>query len=295
MTIAPLSARAQDGGTNAAESPRCSVVFENDASGSYGGGTDMKGAGKGLGDVSSYDLKDTFQCTVNALPGIEFDAGTTYHRSYFEADHESAAPMVKRLHDLTNDFTVKWAASDKWIVVGNAGFGWYNSGSNFNSHGLGVSVAAGAVRNFGENLSVMAGVGYNSLARHDRRWMPGLGVSYVISPRWSVSLGYPQTAVTYVVTGDFTLSLVAEGECQTYHVRAADLKGDASGRIHDGKMEFTDVRTGLRADYKINSHLSASVTAGWLFEREFDFYDNDYKMKSDGGAPYAGIALNAKF
>jgi hypothetical protein len=292
LAAAQLSAQTEQ---EAAVEPRL-LSFSNEFSASASGTTDMKGAGKALGGISSSEIQDAFSCTVNPSPALELSFGTSYHGSFFDADHENAAPMVDRLQSIENQVSVQWTLSEKWIAIGGVGQGWYNSGSSFNSDGLGFTAFAGALRSFGPNFSVMAGIAYDSLAKDNHKVMPGFGIRYVYSPDWTFSLGFPETAITWTGSEYFSLSLVGEGNLNTYYVRAEDVTGNGnSPRVRDGKMEYEDLRLGLRMDSQLSEIFKVSATVGYLFNREFDFYESKYELDSKGGAPYASFAISAKF
>lgn len=271
------------------------LTFSNEITASASGSTDMKGAGEALGGVSATEFRDSFACTLTASPTVELSFGSSYYGCFFDADHENAAVMIDRLQSLENQVSVQWSLSEKWTALGGVGQGWYNSGKGFNSDGLGFNAFVGAIRTFSPRLSIMAGVGYDSLAKDNHKVLPGFGIRYVYSPDWTFSLGFPETSITWTGCDYFTLSLVGEGSLNTYYVRAKDVSGNAGGKIRDGKMEYEDLRLGLRLQHEFSENFSLSATVGYLFNREFDFYESKYKLDSKDGAPYATLGVSAKF
>jgi|GEM_PF-3141173 hypothetical protein len=274
----------------------CPVSFSNSLTCMSSGRTDMKGSGKGLDGISSSHVGESFGCSITVTPKLSFEAGMTYNGNFFDAHVEGAAPMVKRLQGLSSSFVANYKLDCGWTAMGGLGNGWYNSGSRFDSHGAGVEAFAGAMKVWNERLTVVFGLGYNSLAKDCHHVMPGFGIHYAFSPSWSLSVGYPETALTWKANDLFDLSLVAEGVCQTYFVHAGDIEGNRKTTpLKSGKMEYTDVRVGLRANYTVMEGLAFFVTGGYLCKREFDFFDQDYKLESGSGAPYVSIGMTGSF
>jgi len=272
------------------------VSFSNSLTFTTSGKTDMKGDGKGLDGISSSRVNESFGCTIAATPKLSFVVGTTYDGNFSDAHVEDAAPMVKRLQSLSSSFIANYELDGGWTVMGGAGNGWYNSGSRFDSHGTGVEAFVGAMKVWNEKLTVVFGLGYNSLAKDCHSVMPGFGIHYAFSPDWSLSIGYPETAVTWKANNQLALSLVAEGACETYFVRAGDMDGNRKAApLGNGKMEYTDVSVGLRANYTVMEGLSFFATGGYLFKRKFDFFDQDYKLESKSGAPCVSVGLSGEF
>jgi len=287
----PATLRAEQPGETGAETTAYAAGF----SAVYLGDTDFKGAGAGLGGVSTTILSASAGRSFVAGPGWGLDVSLGWQGAFFESERENLAPLVERLQGISASAVVRHRLNEKWSFMGSAGVGIRNSGTGFDSDGLGFEGGAGFLRSFGEDLNVLFGVVVNSLARDNHRIMAGLGVNYRISPQWHLSLGFPETSLTWSPSRTFRFSLVAEGNLETYHVRERDIRGNTSAGIDSGLMEYGNSRAGLRATTLLPAGLELSGTAGYMFMEKFDFFEDGTKIESDGGAPYGSISISAKF
>lgn len=264
-------------------------------SGSASGSTKLKTGGQAAGDVSSVEF-DQSAAYETALPnGATLTVGHSLHGSYFDLPAQNATTALpKRLQSAMADFTYSQPCNDQWnaFVSVSPGLRW--AGSHVGSGAFAVSGGAGAFYRHSDSLTLMLGLGFDSMADH--KIMPGFGVQWVPSTRWNVSLGFPRTAITYTVCEPLSISLVAEGVGDTYHVEADPLPGLAGKpSLADTKLEYEDYRIGLAAEYKLSAWCNLVATAGCVVDRKFDYFDRDYELKSDGTAAYGSLALSMKF
>jgi hypothetical protein len=259
------------------------------------GDADFEGAGAVLGGVSTRQYSATAGRTLCETPDFGLDLSLSYEGILFDPENENAAPIVKRLQSVTAALGFRRSLNEKWSLVGSLGAGCFNSGSRFDGDGAAFVGAVGALRRIGEKGSLVLGLSVNTLERDWRKVLPGVGFRYQFSPEWSLSLGYPETALSWKACECLTLSAVADGSFAVYHVRARDLRGNASGTVGSGRMEYDNFRLGLRAGLDLPHGFNVTAAAGWSLASRLDFFEQGYKLKSDGTSPYAALSLSAKF
>ncbi len=263
--------------------------------GSFSGKTKLKSGSRPAGEVSSAEFDHEASYEFDLPNGATLSVGHSLHGSYFELpEHNVATALPKRLQSAQ----VELAYSQSWNDRVNAfvslspGLRW--AGSDTGAGSFGVGGGAGAFYRYSDTLSLMLGVGFDSMAHH--KVMPGVGVQWAPSERWSVSFGFPRTAVTCNVSESLSLSLVAEGVSDTYHIEKDPLPALAGKpSLADTKLEYEDCRIGLSAEYRLSPRCSFTATAGCVVSREYDYFERHYKVKSDEAAAYGSLALAVKF
>jgi hypothetical protein len=65
--------------------------------------------------------------------------------------------------------------------------------------------------------------------------------------------------------------------------------------LNHALLTYSEVRTGLGADWKISSIFTLTAEAGYEPYRTFDFYRADVRYHEDGSAPYGMISLHGAF
>ncbi len=259
------------------------------------GDTDFEGAGAALGGVSTRQFSATAGRTLLEKPELGLGLSLACEGILFDPENENAAPIVKRLQSVTASLGFRRSLGGTWALVGSVGAGCFNSGSRLDGDGAAFVGSVGALRPVGEKGSLVLGLAVNTLARDWRKVLPGVGFRYQFSPEWSLSLGYPETALSWKACENLTLSAVADGGFAVYHVRARDLRGNASGTIGSGRVEYDNFRLGLRAGLDLPHGFKLTAAAGWSLASRLDFFEEGYKLKSDGSAPYASLSASAKF
>ncbi|MDB6030774.1 MAG: hypothetical protein JWM16_1112, partial [Verrucomicrobiales bacterium] len=65
--------------------------------------------------------------------------------------------------------------------------------------------------------------------------------------------------------------------------------------LNHAVLTYSEVRTGVGADWKISSNLILSAEAGYQPYRNFDFYRTNIRFHENGSAPYGMISLHGAF
>lgn len=289
------AAAAPDAGPTAPGTSSAPLGLSVSLSSSVSGSTKLKTGGQAAGDAASVEF-DQSAAYETALPnGATLTVGHSLHGSYFDLPEQNAVTALpKRLQSAMADFTYSQPCDEQWnaFVTLSPGLRW--AGSHAGSGAFAVSGGAGALYRHSDSLTLMLGLGFDSMAHH--KVMPGVGVQWMPAARWNVSLGFPRTAITYMVCEPLSLSLVAEGVSDTYHVEVDPLPGLAGKpSLADTKLEYEDYRIGLSAEYRLSPWCNLVATAGCVVERKFDYFDRDYELKSDGTAAYGSLAMSMKF
>jgi hypothetical protein len=150
--------------------------------GSFSGKTKLKSGSRPAGEVSSAEFDHEASYEFDLPNGATLSVGHSLHGSYFELpEHNVATALPKRLQSAQ----VELAYSQSWNDRVNAfvslspGLRW--AGSDTGAGSFGVGGGAGAFYRYSDTLSLMLGVGFDSMAHH--KVMPGVGVQWAPSER----------------------------------------------------------------------------------------------------------------
>jgi hypothetical protein len=292
------------GGTNAAaQTPAAAapadpgIGLSYTVSASSTGKTKLKAGSVGAGEVSSGDFNTAINQSVTLAEGRELGVGVSYSRTSFDRSKgASATPLPERVQSLALDFSYTQKFDAAWSGLLGVSPGLHNAGTGFSSKGFGTSVIALGIYQVNPTLSIAAGAGYDSLAHGRNQFAPGFGLEWKPTKEWNVSFGYPKTGITYLFSDSLSLGLVAEGAFGTYYVEKDPLPGAAGRpRLADTTLEYFDARLGLSANWKVSKQFVVTLSTGSTVERQFDYHERKYKLKSDGTAGYATLGLTFVF
>jgi len=125
-----------------------------------------------------------------------------------------------------------------------------------------------------EKLTLLGGLiyleGYRSLPV-----FPILGAIYRPDERWIVSLAAPRSGVTYAASKELRLYLGAEFFAGEYQLHEPRLGAEV--------IRYRDFRAVGGANFTVVSGLKGEVALGYVFSREFAFYDPFDATRHDVG------------
>ena len=120
--------------------------------------------------------------------------------------------------------------------------------------------------------------------------LPVVGFIWDIDENWTLSAIYPKAQVLYKVSD--TTKVYLGGEYVGDSVRVDDAKGRPA-RLDNAVLSYSEYRGTIGCQYTVGS-LTADLSAGWAFERKFDYHRAGRDFKTDG-APFVELALKAAF
>lgn len=203
-------------------------------------------------------------------------------------------PLPKRLQSLAASLEYSSQINDRWSFTSNVSFGSYVAGKKILSEGWGAAASVMGLYKWSPNVTVAIGAAYDSLS-HDYRFVPLIGVDWQINPKWSASIGFPSTAVTYAFRENLTFSVEASGAGGTFHVQEEPAPGITPRELAGSKLDTLEIRLGLKAVWRINDTFSISAGTGHVVYREFKYIDRDYRLKSRDMSGYGSLGGSISF
>lgn len=156
------------------------------------------------------------------------------------------------------------------------------SGSDFNLQGFAVFEYESS-----PNLTWEMGVGFSM--EGDLPVLPKLGVKWGFAPDWTLTVGIPETGVSYQMTPALKLRAGGRFAGGAYHVDSQPASGS-----DDTWLQYSEIRVGLGADYQIMENIVLSLDGGAVVQRSFDYFDEDYEIESES-ATFLTLGVRARF
>jgi hypothetical protein len=214
--------------------------------------------------------------------------------AYDRFDFSGLTILPDAVQSWTVDAGLRHRVDEQWMVVGAVAPAFNNvSGDDFGADGLGVTVRAIALYRQSAVLTWSFGAVYRSLADSDYRVLPVLGFDWRPSPEWSVALGFPRSGVTWHATRELRFSLGATAQGGTFFIKDRPWTLSSIPPLVGTKLEYRELRLGLRAEYEPASGWELAASAGMVVVQQFDFFERGYELKAQHGAPY--VSAGAKY
>lgn len=259
------------------------------------GDTDVEAGGVAQGEVSQRE----YDANVGIGFGSNFRIGLGYRLNDLELpDNNTSVALPERLRKVSMTLSYTRRLDDRWtgLLLLSPSSNTASGGEWSDSDGFGATFAAGARWRYSPTLTYTLGLRYDSLARRSYRLLPALGLEWKPGEPWTVTVGFPRTAVSYAVSTALRVSAVMEGSGGTYFVARDPLPGLAGKpSLANSKLEFYEIRTGLNAAYAFSRATSVGMTVGYVVRRKFDFHAAHYALRSRDGAPYVSVSASVGF
>ena len=125
--------------------------------------------------------------------------------------------------------------------------------------------------------------------------LPGIGFRYKYNADWTLDFILPQPRIEYTL--DKSVLLYAGGDIQGSTFRTDTDFGTTHGvsKLNNAWVDYTQIRVGVGASWKIRPELTLEVEAGIVPIQEFDFHRADIRGSATEIPPYGGLVLKAAF
>jgi hypothetical protein len=196
---------------------------------------------------------------------------------------QSASLVVGLDTQLSDSILFRFEAQPGFYGTNDMGFDQFN-----------VPFIAGGTYIYNPNLQFILGVGVDV----ERKFpvIPGAGIRWKFARQWVANAVLPAPRLEYEATKNLMLYL--GGNFKETNFRVSDDFGDSHGnnpRLNRAVLTYSEVRTGVGAEWKIWSFLTLTGEAGYQPYRNFDFYRANVRYHEDGSAPYVMVSLHGAF
>lgn len=209
-----------------------------------------------------------------------------------ELETSPGTPLPERLAELSLNLGLMRRLSPAWSVSVFARPGFYG---DFTEIGDSFNLPMLAMANYARSTDLVWTFGLNVNPIADNPVLPVAGFRWKFAPAWSFNFGFPQAGFIYQPNPK--TSWRAGVSFQGGSFRISDNLGvPAPGvaRLANTFLDYREVRVGLGADLTLPAGFVLTLDAGMVTDRQFDYYDRDYRLNGDP-AVYGSVAVRAAF
>jgi hypothetical protein len=247
---------------------------------------------RGKRAVRGFDESNTtlrYVATPRIPAGI-LRVGAEWERFSFGMPDQSLLPNTLQSANLVLGLDTRF--SDSVLVRMEARPGFYGT-NHLTWAQVNVPFIAGGTYIYNADLQFIVGVSVDVEAKYPV--IPAAGIRWKMSRAWVLNAVLPEPRIEYEAARSLTLYVGANIKQSNF--RVDEHFGDAQDNpvLNNAVLSYSEVRTGVGADWKLSPIVTLTAEAGYQPYRTFDFYRTDVRYHQAGSAPYGMISLHGAF
>jgi hypothetical protein len=258
----------------------------------YLGGGEVKRGNRSVDDLDEYYSNLQFIYAPRIAVGI-LRVGVQWERYSFGFPN-GGEQLPNTLQAVNGIVGLDTKFSDSILVRIEAQPGFYGTAfDHFDGDTFNVPFVVGGTYVYSPEVQFVLGLGVNVQSRYPV--LPGGGIRWRISPQWVLNAVLPTPRLEYQVNRSFTLFGGADIKAKTF--RTDQQFGDSHGdpALNSAWLVYEEIRTGVGAEWKLNSALTLTIEGGYAPYRQFDFHRTDVRYHNESGAGYGALILHGEF
>jgi hypothetical protein len=255
----------------------------------YVGDADVK---RGKRSVRDFDESDTIvrYIATPRIPAGVLRIGGEWERLSFGMGNQIFLPDFLQSAALILGLDTRF--SDSILVRVEAHPGVYGS-SGFTWDDVNIPFIAGGTYIYSPNVQFIVGVSVDIEAKYPV--IPAAGIRWKLSRDWVLNAALPEPRIEYSASRNVTLYLGANIKQTNFRVGENFGTAQHNPALNHAVLSYSEVRTGIGADWKLSPILTVTAEAGYQPYRTFDFYRTDVRFHEAASAPYGMISLHGAF
>jgi Domain of unknown function (DUF6268) len=251
---------------------------------SYSGKAELDhGTKVGGVQVDHYDFNYT-----GRLPG---PAGLGFFGGVFWSEDDlnltGPVPLPRRLQSKGVNLGLVKKLTPDWSLLAAAKLGFAGDSSKASGSTFNVSGAVVATQKVSPAFSWDFGVGASLRDRYGV--LPIVGLRWVLAPDWTLSVGFPRTALVYKASDQLSLDAGLRFQGGGYRISSTPAPG--LGKTY---LDYHEFRLGAGLDYRPAPNVSLVLDGGVALDRRFDYYNRNYTLKGKA-AGYFRLRATLRF
>lgn len=258
---------------------------------SYVGGADSKVAASRSANISEQSSLIHYVISPQLENGMLLRIGMDWQRySFFSVPGFAQIPDTLQANNLIVGADL---AYDGWLIRIEAQPGFYGDADNIR----------------GKDFNVPFLIGGSYIVNGDWQWIVGVrvdfnseypvfgavGLRWRLSEKWVFNGILPRPRLEYEYSKALTFFGGAEVKDGTFRVGKNFGSEHGNTALNNAVLDYTEVRTGVGASWKISSILKLDIEAGYMAYRKFNFDRADVGFESSSGAAYGQIIIGSQF
>jgi Domain of unknown function (DUF6268) len=262
---------------------------EYDAEETYVAEADVERGKRAVRDFYENETILRYVATPRISAGV-LRLGAAWDRFSFGMPNQSLLPNT--LQSATLVLGLDTQLSDSILVRVETQPGLYGT-NHLSFDEVNMPFIAGGTYIYSPNLQLVAGVSVDIEAKYPV--IPAAGIRWKVARDWVVNAVLPTPRIEYTAARNLTLYLGANVKQTNFRVSKdfGDVQNNPA--LNHAVLSYSEVRTGVGADWKILPYLTLTAEAGYQPYRNFDFYRTNIRYHEASAAPYGMISLHGAF
>jgi len=243
------------------------------------------------GKVSAWDMGARDVVSIQAQEGFLVRIGLEFHRYNFDVPNSLNLPSKLQESNLVVGADLQ--LGDAWIVRVEAQPGYYGGDTGLRTANFDCPIVLGASYFASSDLQFVVGLSVDPQRKYPV--LPGIGFRYQYNSNWVFDFILPQPRIEYNLDKSILLYVGGDLQGSTFRVQGDFGSNHGVAKLNDAWVDYTQVRVGVGASWKIRPSLTLEVEAGIVPIQEFDFHRADIRASATEIPPYGGVVLKAAF
>ena len=256
----------------------------------YVGEASVKRGNKSIEDYDESDTTFQFILTPRIKLGV-LRLGFQWERFSFGFPKNTPLPDTLQSGSLVLGLDTQ--LSDSILVRVEAQPGFYGT-TDFSADNFSVPFLVGGTYIYSPNLQFIVGVSVDVERKYPV--IPSAGIRWKFARQWVANAVLPAPRLEYEATKNLTLYAGGIFKETNFRVSENFSGGHGKGPTLGGTvLTYSEVRTGVGADWKLSSFLTVTGEVGYQPYRSFDFYRANVRFNENGSAPYGTVSVHGSF
>ena len=274
-----------------AEETRVSKAsWETEFSSSVIAGSKFRGAAN-TGNISLWDIGGSAVVSLQAREGVLVRLGAGYHRFNFQGAGTFAVP--RQLQSFNLILGADFQLGEAWLARLEIQPGFYAASASLRGRDLNVPLTLGVSYFVSADLQLVAGLSMDLERKYPV--IPAIGLRWKMSEKWVLDAILPTPRIEYSLTKDLTLYAGAKFDGGSYRTDGRFGTDHGNARLNNAVVDYTQVRVGGGASWKIGSSFTLEVEGGVVPISQLDYHRAHADFRSSGTPGYGAISLKAAY
>ena len=242
-------------------------------------------------DVSSLDFRLRAVASLPAGANVLLRIGGDFEQIRFDAPASAVIPDELQIASLVLGADIQ--AGEAWIIRLEIQPGFYSGGTSLRSEDFNVPITLGASYFVSADLQLVAGVSVD--VNRKCPVLPGVGLRWKLASDWVLNGILPNPRLEYSVNDSVLLYAGADVRFGSFRTEEDFGRIRHDNSLNEAVVEYTQIRAGLGASWKISPAATIEVEAGFVPVNELNYHRAEFRMRSEDLPPYGGINVRLKF
>lgn len=229
--------------------------------------------------ITDYRLKAVRNIKIDNRLTVSVGGG--YGLKHIDASASAALP--RDLHALFIEAGANYRINDRAFATLKLTPGFYSDFKNLGTDDLKMPILALGGYSFDNGFSAVGGFIYR-VGYHSNAFIPALGFSYQPNQYWRIDMVAPRPAVTYFASPQIQLFVAGDFASDEYELKDKSLGAKA--------IKYRDYKAMAGLNYLPVPAIKLSTSAGYAFERKFEFYDATRSDMRLDDVPFFKLSLD---